>query len=155
MLINGTNGDDTLNGTAGNDTINGLGGNDVLHGLGGNDILDGGAGDDILYGGAGDDTYRFGKGYGHDTIIEQDTDNGYGGNDRVVLVGLKQADVSFQKIGPWDLELTIKATGETLYLSNEFNNDTNWAVETFSFSDGNLSLDQVNALTNTGGSDGS
>jgi Ca2+-binding RTX toxin-like protein len=94
-LPGGTAGDDELHGTAGNDLISGGAGNDQLHGAGGNDrlkgdagndrlfggdgddILDGGSGDDVLDGGTGDDrligsggadVYRYGSGYGNDTI---------------------------------------------------------------------------------------
>src|SRR5438552_2671873 len=48
MVINGTDGNDSLVGTAGNDTINGFGGNDTI---------DGGAGADSMVGGTGDDLY--------------------------------------------------------------------------------------------------
>jgi Ca2+-binding RTX toxin-like protein len=48
LVINGTEGDDSLGGTAGNDTLNGFGGNDTL---------DGGAGADQLNGGSGNDRY--------------------------------------------------------------------------------------------------
>jgi len=42
--------------------------------MAGKDRLDGGAGDDYLAGGDGADTYIFGKGSGHDTILNSDND---------------------------------------------------------------------------------
>ena len=48
IVINGTEGSDTIRGTGGNDTIKGLGGNDVIFGNGGNDVVDGGAGIDTF-----------------------------------------------------------------------------------------------------------
>jgi Ca2+-binding RTX toxin-like protein len=59
---------DTLIGEAGNDTLDGGEGNDYLYGEEGDDILIGGAGNDRLYGGSGNDIYRFGPGFGQDTI---------------------------------------------------------------------------------------
>ncbi len=45
-------------------------GNDSLDAGNGNDYLDGSMGDDRLIGAAGFDVYRFGRGYGVDTIVE-------------------------------------------------------------------------------------
>ena len=68
IIVDGTDGDDTLTGTEasddiagglGNDTLFGLGGSDLLFGDAGNDFLDGGAGDDLLDGGPGNDTLVF------------------------------------------------------------------------------------------------
>ncbi|BBL74371.1 beta strand repeat-containing protein [Methylomagnum ishizawai] len=171
-VINGTSGNDTLNGTSGNDTLNGLAGNDTLYGNEGNDslnggagndtlyagydndTLDGGAGDDYLSGSSGDDTYIFAKGYGHDTINES-SDYAYGGNDILQLNGLKQADVAFQKVNAWDLQVTVKATGETVTIQNEFStpygDDFGLAIESLVFADGAaLNLDQLNVLAEVG-----
>ncbi len=60
-LLDGYDGDDTLLAGAGDQTI--LGGF-------GNDILSGGAGNDTLTGGAGKDRFRFGTGFGIDTITD-------------------------------------------------------------------------------------
>ncbi len=94
-LIFGGAGSDNLYGEAGNDTLHGgderdylVGGagNDRLHGDAGNDTLDSGSGNDVLEGGAGDDqlrgtdvypgnvsgdtVYRFGPGWGQDTVSD-------------------------------------------------------------------------------------
>lgn len=63
VVINGTNGSDTLNGGSGADMISGLMGNDTLNGGGGNDTLIGGAGNDVLIGGAGYGTQIGDNGY--------------------------------------------------------------------------------------------
>ena len=78
IVVNGTEGIDTLTGMAGgSNTIYGLGGNDTLNGKELGDTLDGGAGNDILYGVAGNDTLFGGAG--------DDTLSGGDGND--ILVG--------------------------------------------------------------------
>ncbi|MCL1551007.1 calcium-binding protein [Xanthomonas nasturtii] len=64
----GQEGNDSLNGGIGNDLVFGGGGNDLLEGGDGDDLLDGGTGDDRLYGGAGSDFFRYGIGYGNDSI---------------------------------------------------------------------------------------
>jgi Ca2+-binding RTX toxin-like protein len=62
MVLQSTDGNDTLTGYAGDDAINGGLGNDYLYGQDGNDVLDGGAGDDRLYGENGNDTLIGGAG---------------------------------------------------------------------------------------------
>ncbi len=60
--INGKNGDDTLFGYEGDDLLVGSDGSDWLYGDGGHDTLDGGSGNDQIYSGAGDDVLRGGAG---------------------------------------------------------------------------------------------
>lgn len=55
VLVEATDGDDTIDGTDGRDEIDGLGGDDILRGLGGNDVLNGGPGRDHLSGNVGAD----------------------------------------------------------------------------------------------------
>ncbi|UQZ88322.1 hypothetical protein C4J81_03510 [Deltaproteobacteria bacterium Smac51] len=115
--LHGENGNDTLNGDAGDDYLNGGAGDDKLYGGTGNDVLDGGAGDDYLEGGAGNDIYVFGKGYGHDLVLNYDT--GLNHYDLVRLKGLQMDDVEFIGVdsgtfGYEDLIIRIKDTGETL-----------------------------------------
>lgn len=62
LVINGTQGNDTLLGSALGDTISGLGGNDKLDGHEGANILSGGLGNDTLLGGIGNDTLTGGDG---------------------------------------------------------------------------------------------
>lgn len=65
----GLGGNDYLYGSLGHDSLLGGDGSDTLHGGFSDDTLDGGAGDDVLVGGRGADTFRFGPGFGNDTII--------------------------------------------------------------------------------------
>ncbi len=156
-VIKGGNGNDRLVGRYGDDTLHGGEGDDWLEGSSGNDILDGGAGDDRLEGGSGSDTYRFARGAGHDTIIEdswQATDR-----DHVELLGLTPSDVRLERIrtiNGWqvsdDLKLTIRETGETLTIKNHFNNSDRHAVEEINFSDGTVwSLDDIRSQVLIGG----
>lgn len=91
--------------------------------LWGRTTLDGGAGNDILIGTRDKNEYSFGRGYGHDTIKEQDSIFGnynYEGRytDRLTLVGLNPYDVTFARhpSDPLSVILTIRDTGETLTL---------------------------------------
>lgn len=59
VVINGTNGPETLEGTPGDDELYGLGGDDVILGHEGDDYLIGGAGNDQIDGGSGDDTVDY------------------------------------------------------------------------------------------------
>ncbi|RWC64014.1 calcium-binding protein [Mesorhizobium sp.] len=117
----------TIYGTAGNDTIYGS--------TTDNDTLDGGAGDDWLAGEEGSDTYIYAAGYGNDFVNEKAT-----GTDKDILVlrGLNQADVSFER--PFadltDVVIRIKATGETFTLDNQFDQED--GVEKIVFHDGSV-----------------
>jgi len=82
-LISGLAGNDNISGNAANDTINGGAGNDIvdggldndsLTGAGGNDTLIGGRGNDTLNGDIGQDKFRFNSpAEGVDTIVDFDT----------------------------------------------------------------------------------
>jgi Ca2+-binding RTX toxin-like protein len=94
MIINGTQGADTLNGTADGDVINGLGGADRLNGLGGDDYLYGGEGDDVLVENTG----------GNDRLFGED------GNDRLTIafsVALSSATYRLLDGGAGDDIITI------------------------------------------------
>lgn len=66
----GTPNPDILTGSDGAEEIYGFEGDDTLSGLAGADMLVGGAGNDTLWGGADPDEFRFGRGFGHDTIMD-------------------------------------------------------------------------------------
>ncbi|MEO1198066.1 MAG: M10 family metallopeptidase [Pseudomonadota bacterium] len=66
----GGRGEDRLEGGDGDDAVFGGRGADRLFGQGGDDVLTGGAGGDDLTGGGGADRFRFGKGFGNDTITD-------------------------------------------------------------------------------------
>ncbi len=71
--LNLGSGNDRANGGFGNDLLFGGSGSDRLDGGLGSDTIDGGTGDDILRGGLGSDLFRFGEGYGSDTIRDYQT----------------------------------------------------------------------------------
>ncbi|MDP2170096.1 MAG: putative Ig domain-containing protein [Rhodocyclaceae bacterium] len=105
-------GNDRLHGNDGNDRLFGQGGDDRLYGGSGDDLLSGGAGNDVLYGQAGADTYVFGRGYGHDLILDR-AENDIR-RDTVRFLGLAPADIQVTADYADNLTFTVKDTGETL-----------------------------------------
>ncbi len=139
-IVHGNDGKDSLYGHKGNDQLFGDAGDDYLVGDEGNDILDGGTGNDTLVGGEGNDVYRFGRGYGHDRVMNY---NGYGTDltnkvDAVeFLSDVSPDDVQLIRNGI-HLELLIKNTSDKLTLEWYFNNDGNTPerrIEEIRFSD--------------------
>jgi Ca2+-binding RTX toxin-like protein len=96
-----------------------------LDGGAGNDTLVGGTGNDSLLGGAGDDQF-FGGG-GNDTI------DGGQGDDRLWVQSLAHDQVTVTRVSGTDTVLT-DSTGKTVSLRN---------VESVEFSDGRLTLDEL------------
>jgi len=149
-LFGGEDGNDTLYGGAGKDELQGgLGddalyggdGNDTLFGEAGNDIIDGGAGDDYLDGGNGDDVYFFGRGSGHDTLI----DRGSNAGDTVRFTNdVLPDDVTLVRYQD-HLMLSLSDGSDTLTLANWFTSDAT-KVERFEFADG--SFWDVSAVNN-------
>ncbi|MEJ8849678.1 calcium-binding protein [Variovorax rhizosphaerae] len=119
-LYAGSEAADTLIGTLNAETINGLGGNDYL------------------YGKAGNDTYLFSRGYGVDTVTENDATTG---NTDVAQFG---ADIAtdqlwFRQVGN-NLEVSLIGTDDKLTLSNWYLG-SQYHVEQFKTSDGHTLLD--------------
>jgi Ca2+-binding RTX toxin-like protein len=129
-----------INGT-GNTLDNLLIGNsaaNTLTGGTGADTLDGAAGNDTLVGGAGADSYRFGRGWGTDTVQENDATANV--KDLVVLQGtVTQADVAFSQAGN-NLEMLIGATGDKLVFTNWYLG-SQYHAEEFRFTDGSVLTD--------------
>jgi Ca2+-binding RTX toxin-like protein len=124
--INGT-GTATDNVLTGNSAINTLTGN------AGNDTLDGGAGNDTLVGGAGADSYVFGRGWGLDTIQENDVTANI--TDKVLFgSGIAKADTTFVRNGN-NLEVSIVGTTDKLVVQNWYLG-TQYQVELFQYADG-------------------
>lgn len=108
--IYGQDGNDSLNGGIGNDLVFGGGGNDLLEGGDGNDLLDGGAGDDHLSGGAGSDVFRYGTGYGNDTI----TFDPAADVRQVQLVDIVNPADMYYALKNGALIMTVTETGQSL-----------------------------------------
>jgi Ca2+-binding RTX toxin-like protein len=143
LLLTGTG---AIKGT-GNASDNILTGNsaaNTLTGNGGADTLDGKAGADILIGGTGNDTYWLGRGWGHDTIQENDVTTG---NTDIARfdVGIATDQLWFQHVGN-NLEVSIIGTTDQFTLSNWYTGSANH-VEQFKTSNGKTLLDsQVQSL---------
>lgn len=157
ILFAGSEEAETIIGSRAADVLTGQGGDDVLLGGAGRDILDGGAGNDVLRGGGAigwgnqvydwngeGDTYRFGRGDGNDTLIEDSWQQGE--TDRIEFkVGVAPSDVRLERVrtvNGWqvsdDLKITIRDTGEALTVKNHFNESNRYAVEEIAFADGTL-----------------
>jgi Ca2+-binding RTX toxin-like protein len=150
--LQGGTGDDTLDGGADADTLFGEVGNDMLFGgdgadqlVGdsGADTLDGGTGNDTFFGATGNDTYIFGRGYGHDIIVDQDVT---AGNIDVIRFApdISPDDVTAARhpvLSGW-LLLTVDDTGNrqtnsTLEVGNHFFS-AEFRVEEIRFADSTL-----------------
>lgn len=128
-------GSTSINGT-GNALSNVLVGNtanNTLSGLAGNDTYDGGAGTDVLTDNSttSAEVYRFGLGYGTDTITDS------GGTDRVELgAGITQSQLVFARNGN-NLELTISGQADKLIVANWYTATAN-RIEEFRLADGSV-----------------
>jgi Ca2+-binding RTX toxin-like protein len=145
LVLTGTS---ALNAT-GNDLANGLTGNSAANTLTGNagaDRLDGGAGADILAGGTGNDTYVLGRGYGAETVNENDTT---AGNTDVMsfLAGVATDQLWLRKVSN-NLEVSIIGTSDRATITNWYLGSP-YRVEQFKTADGKTLLDsQVQNLVN-------
>ena len=135
--INANGGNDTIYGYAGNDAINGGSGRDTIDAGAGNDNITGGKGDDIINGGAGNDTYYYNLGDGLDTIT--DDDSTAGNLDKIVFgAGIVQTDLSLNQRDN-DLLITIKGDASQGILISRFFDPSyraNFCVEKLEFADG-------------------
>ncbi|HUL13057.1 MAG TPA: calcium-binding protein [Methylococcaceae bacterium] len=129
-----------LNGT-GNALDNFLQGNSAansLTGQAGNDTLDGLGGADTLTGGKGNDTYILGRGYGSDTVVENDATVG----NTDVLSFLSDVSINqiwFQHVGS-NLEVSIIGTADKMTIRN-WNSGSTYHVEQFQTADSKTLLD--------------
>ncbi|MDQ1833427.1 putative Ig domain-containing protein [Massilia scottii] len=141
-------GSTAINGTGNtlNNVLTGNSGVNTLTGALGNDTLDGGAGADMLAGGAGADTYRFGRGYGADTIQENDA-TANTADVLQFLAGVSADQIWLRKVAN-NLELSVIGTGDKVTMSNWYLGNQ-YHVERLSTSDGKTLLDsQVQNLVN-------
>ncbi len=98
-------------------TLYGGAGNDTLTGNSGNDTLVGGAGDDMLDGAAGNNVYVFGRGDGHDTIVNPQFNAT--GSTLQLSAGVTQGDLVLTRVGN-DLLVAIRGTSDAILLQNHF-----------------------------------
>jgi Ca2+-binding RTX toxin-like protein len=129
-----------INGTGNtlDNVITGNSGINTLTGAAGNDILNGGAGADALIGGTGNDTYWLGRGFGIDTITENDTT---AGNTDIARfdTGIATNQLWFIKTGN-NLEVSIIGTTDKFLMSNWYLGNQ-YHTEQFKTSDGKTLLD--------------
>jgi Ca2+-binding RTX toxin-like protein len=136
-VVNGT-GNASANVLIGNSAAN------LLTGFAGADQLDGAAGNDTLNGGAEADIYQFARGYGQDTV--QDNDATAGVKDRIQFAaGIVQADMAYKKVGN-NLEAWINGTTDKIIVQDWYLG-AQYHVEEFRFNDGTIVSDaQVQGL---------
>ena len=135
--LHGGSGLDRLTGGDGNDEIYGNAGKDYIFSGYGDDIIAGGAGDDIIDDDQGSDTYIWAAGDGHDIVAADNYD--HTGTDVLVLTGLNPDDVTLARLGA-ALIVTIKSTGETFTVEDQFHADAlssyGYGVEIIRFANG-------------------
>lgn len=129
-----------------NNLIQGNSGADTLKGLGGNDSLSGGKGNDKLQGGGGADQYRFQRGWGRDTVIENDGTAGVEDSADFAAGGIAGADVSFVRKGN-NLEVRLDGGSTDVLVVRDWYLGAAYQVEQFHFVDGSISDDEINAVT--------
>ncbi|MEO5340557.1 MAG: putative Ig domain-containing protein [Magnetococcus sp. MYC-9] len=124
--------------------LTGTTGNNTLTGHAGNDTLDGRAGSDMLVGGAGDDAYILGRGYGSDTVRENDVTAG--NTDMAQFLTDIDADQLWLRHLGNNLEVSVIGTADRLTLENWYLG-TPYHVEQFRTADNKRLLDnQVESL---------
>jgi Ca2+-binding RTX toxin-like protein len=129
--INGT-------GNALANTLTGNGAVNALTGGAGSDTLDGGAGADSLDGGAGNDTYVLGRGYGADTITDNDATAG-NTDTAQFLSGIAIDQLWFRHVGN-DLEVDIIGTADKFTIKNWYSGSASH-IERFKTADNHVLLD--------------
>ncbi|MFC3655010.1 hypothetical protein FZ025_12685 [Xanthomonas hyacinthi] len=148
LSLSGTS---AINGT-GNAIVNllvGNSGNNALSALGGNDTLDGRSGTDTLTGGVGDDVYLFGRTYGADTVVENDSS---AGNADVAsfVTGVAYDQLWFRRPSSSNnLEISIIGTSDKLTIKDWYLGEQ-YRVESIRTQDGGkvLYAADVQALVN-------
>ncbi|MBB4819807.1 Ca2+-binding RTX toxin-like protein [Pseudomonas alcaligenes] len=155
-FLDGGDGNDRLYGNSGNDLLLAGAGNDSLYGGDGNDVLDGGAGNDALSGEGGSDTYRFARGWGQDSINNNDASTGK--VDAIEFgAGITASDIVATRSGT-NLILSLVGSTDRITVTNYFNADgtSSYKLEEIRFIDGSVwDIAKVKelALLNTAGND--
>ena len=100
------------------------------------DTLSGAGGNDTLVGGPGNDTYLFDRGYGLETIIDQD-ESGHDLNTIRLAPGITPTDVTLHTNLNGDLLLNITGTADQLVVSYYFSSPS-YQAEQVTFADGTI-----------------
>ena len=134
-----------MHGGNGNDLFYGGAGNDKLYGGAGNDRLWGGAGNDRLRGGLGNDAYIFDKGFGQDTIDNEDATA-----NRTDIIRFKddrnQNDFTFSRNGD-DLIIKAKQGTDQITVQKHFDESGIYRIDEIEFKDGTvLNTNEINTL---------
>ncbi|MBD9426959.1 calcium-binding protein [Pseudomonas sp. PDM15] len=154
--LNGELGDDRVYGEDGNDLLLGAEGADNLYGGNGNDVLDGGVGNDSLSGDAGSDVYRFSRGWGQDTVSNNDSSTGK--VDAIEFASdIAPSDIQITRSGD-NLVLSLVGSTDKVTVNNYFDKDgtSTYKLEEIRFADSTTwSIDKVKelALLGTAGND--
>lgn len=153
--LDGYSGSRTIVGSQYNDTATGSGGNDTMSGLSGNDSFNGGAGDDYLLGGAGMDHLTGGSGSNSleggleaDTYVSSVGSTGdgiydIGGVDRLDVSRMSLNAVTITRWGD-SLQVTVNATGETVFVSEQWVDSKR--IEQFTFAEGTYAASYIESL---------
>ncbi|MCY6355658.1 calcium-binding protein [Clostridium sp. ZS2-4] len=135
--IDGGSEDDKLYGGNDDDEVIGGTGDDELYGENGNDTLLGEEGNDYLDGGSGSDVYEFSKGFGKDTIYDNQSNEQE--VDKIKFTDIASNEVSWRvsETSTSDLELRISGTEDTITLKDYFINSS-MRMEQIEFADGEV-----------------
>jgi Ca2+-binding RTX toxin-like protein len=127
-----------LTGNALDNVLVGNAATNTLNGGAGNDIMAGGVGNDTMAGGTGNDTYILGRGYGADTVTENDATVG---NTDVAsfLSGIATDQIWFRHVGS-DLEVSVIGTSDKLTIKSWYSGAA-YHVEQFKTADNKTLLD--------------
>jgi Ca2+-binding RTX toxin-like protein len=129
--------DNALTGNTGANVLDGGQGNDKLSGGEGDDRLIGGEGNDVLTGGKGSDIYVFARGYGSDTIDENDSTEGNA--DQISIGdGIDADQLWFRHVGN-NLEISVIGTTDKIVVKNWYLG-SQYHVENIRVSDGAMQL---------------
>lgn len=113
LTLTGTSASNATGNTL-NNILVGNSANNTLTGNAGNDTLEGKAGTDTLTGGTGNDTYVFNRGYGADTVSDNDTT---AGNQDTASIGVDALDIVFTRSGN-NLVMSLHGGTDTLTVQN-------------------------------------
>ncbi|MGD9863961.1 MAG: calcium-binding protein, partial [Pseudodonghicola sp.] len=135
--------------------VRGTDASETLSGPAFDTTFDSGPGDDTIIGNSGDQTFLWGKGAGND-VIQSRAALDAAPEDRVVMQGLALSQVRFSRGddgtagGLRDLVITIKSTGETLTLDDQFGYQSAYlgrdGVDFIDFADATLTRADLAAL---------